>query len=90
MDSFTEQLQSEYRIFFSRSKRPETLLIMVKGLVRKNHLHFDESIETYGHAAKVYSELGNRTPVAMFSAAQERLERLIEKGARANPESLVG
>lgn len=90
MDSFTEQLQSEYRIFFARSKRPETLLIMVKGLVRKNHLHFDESIETYRHAAKVYNELGNRTAVAMFAAAQERLERLIEKGARVNPDSLVG
>jgi hypothetical protein len=83
-------LESEYRILLSRARKPETLLIMVKGQARRHRLFFDEQITGYARSARRYKELGDIRGAALFAAAHERLQRLIEKGARVNPESLVG
>jgi len=85
-----DNLQSEYRVLLSRARKPETLLIMVKGQARRHRLFFDEEITGYARSARRYKELGDIRGAALFAAAHERLERLIEKGAQVNPESLVG
>jgi hypothetical protein len=53
-------------------------------------LFFDEQITGYARSARRYKELGDIRGAALFAAAHERLQRLIKKGARVNPESLVG
>lgn len=73
--------ESELRVFFARAKRPESLLIMVQGQVRKRRLHFDDSVESYSRAAKTYKQLGNQQAATLFAAAHERLQRILEKGA---------
>lgn len=83
-------LESEYRVFLSRAGKPETLLIMVKGQARKHRLFFDEAVTGYARSARRYKELGDPRGAALFAAANERLQRLIEKGARVNHDSLVG
>jgi hypothetical protein len=83
-------LESEYRVFFSRARKPETLLIMVKGQARRHRLFFDETVTGYARSSRRYKELGDQRGAALFAAAHERLQRLIEKGARVNPDSLVG
>lgn len=73
-------IESEYRILFSRASKEETLLVMVKAQVRKMNLMYDETLYSYRVAAENYRRFKRAKAVALFTAAHERLNRLKEKG----------
>lgn len=73
-------IESEYRVLFSRANKEETLLVMVKAQVRKLNLMYDETLYSYRIAAESYRKFNRTRAVALFMAAHERLNRLKEKG----------
>lgn len=82
--------ESQYRMKFSRAKKPDTLLLMVKRQVREANLYFNEEVNTYRRSARNYAERGNVRAHALFAAADQRLHRLAEKGVKLSDVSLVG
>jgi hypothetical protein len=76
-DEWYEEMESEFRVLFSRAKRYETLKLMTYRQVREFGLRLPES--DYGFewdlrvSAKACSKVCYRRAAALFNAAYERL-----------------